>query len=252
MSYKIEYTSLYVYSVKMLNNRYINDNTIEIGIDEAGRGSFWGHIMAGAVVIPPENEWTEEQRILLTQLRDSKKLSPKKRASFADKIRLIIPQTSIGIVTAEEININGITWANIEVFKRAVNGLGLANVADSRLLIDGTLSIPDWNGTQQLIIDGDDTYMAIAAASIIAKVEHDKWIQNYCIEYPECIDKYDLLKSKGYGTKNHRDGIKTYGAHELHRSLYIKNWLPNSLYKEKVKNHTTKKAIDNNVCLIKF
>ena len=63
--------------------RYTNDALIEIGIDEAGRGSFWGPIVAGAVIIPPESEWTDIQHALFTQFRDSKKISPKKRAKLS-------------------------------------------------------------------------------------------------------------------------------------------------------------------------
>jgi len=63
----------------MLSARFKDDNMIEIGLDEAGRGSFWGPIMAGALIIPNESTWTDRQRTLLTQLRDSKKISPKKK-----------------------------------------------------------------------------------------------------------------------------------------------------------------------------
>ena len=70
----------------MLSSRFKDDTMIEIGIDEAGRGSFWGPIMAGAMIIPREDTWTDAQKELLTQLRDSKKISPKKREKIADKI----------------------------------------------------------------------------------------------------------------------------------------------------------------------
>jgi ribonuclease HII len=232
----------------MLKTHFKADNIIEIGIDEAGRGSFWGPIMAGAVVIPDETTWNEKQRKLLEQLRDSKKISPKKREKLAEELKTLIPQTSVGIVTSDEINDNGIQWANIEAFRRAANNLGILNISECRLIIDGTLSIDKWDGDQELIIDGDAEYLAIAAASILAKVEHDKWIQNYCENNPECNEQYDLLKSKGYGTARHREGIRIYGGHKLHRSLYIQNWLPGSVQKTKtkVKEKTTDK------CLIKF
>jgi len=233
----------------MLSVRFKDDLTIEIGIDEAGRGSFWGPIMAGAFVVPDERTWTEAQRNLLLQLRDSKKISPKKRERLADEIKGIIPHTAIGIVTAREINENGIQWANMEAFRRAVNGLNLENQEDCRLIIDGSLSINDWKGSQELIIEGDSQFIAIAGASILAKVEHDRWIKSYCEKNPECNERYDLIKSNGYGTARHREGIKIYGGHELHRSLYIQNWIPGSLQKVKSKPKNNSNA---NKCLIKF
>ena len=239
----------------MLSARFKDDSVVEIGIDEAGRGSFWGPIMAGAVIIPEESTWTEKQRTLLSQLRDSKKISPKKRDKLADEIKELLPMTAVGVVTAQEINEKGITWANMEAFRRAVINLELCSelVSKCRLVIDGVLSIEGWNGEQkqELIVEGDSEYMAIAGASILAKVEHDRWITRYCEDHTECNDRYDLLKSKGYGTANHREGIRIYGGHELHRTLYIQNWLPGSTHKAKPKKKDTSKK-DANQCLIKF
>lgn len=232
----------------MLKHKFKEDSVIEIGIDEAGRGSFWGPIMAGAVIIPDRTTWNDKQTLLLEQMRDSKKITAKKREKLATEIKEYIPKTAIGIVSSDEINENGIQWANIEAFRRAVNNLNLETVSEYRLIIDGTLSINNWNGEQELIIDGDAKYLSIAAASIIAKVEHDKWIQNYCEKNPECNEQYDLLKSKGYGTAKHREGIKIYGGHKLHRSLYIQNWLPGSAQRTKSK----KEQIKTDKCLIKF
>jgi len=234
----------------MLSTRFKQDEIIEIGIDEAGRGSFWGPIMAGAVIIPNESIWTDKQKTLLVQLRDSKKISPKKRDKLADDIKDLIPNTAVGIVTAKEINDNGITWANMEAFRRAAKNLNLENLASYRLVIDGVLQIEDWDGEQELVVEGDGQYLAIAAASILAKVEHDRWIQNYCENNPECNNRYDLCKCKGYGTANHREGIRIYGAHELHRSLYIQNWLPGSTQKAKPRKKNTPN--DKNKCLINF
>ena len=237
----------------MLSARFKDDSVVEIGIDEAGRGSFWGPIMAGAVIIPEESTWTEKQRTLLSQLRDSKKISPKKRDKLADEIKELLPMATVGVVTAQEINEKGITWANMEAFRRAVINLELCSelVSKCRLVIDGVLSIEGWNGEQELIIEGDSEYMAIAGASILAKVEHDRWITRYCEDHIECNDRYDLLKSKGYGTANHREGIRIYGGHELHRTLYIQNWLPGSTHKAKPKKKDTTKK-DANQCLIRF
>lgn len=209
----------------------LNNNVIEIGIDEAGRGSFWGPLMAGAVIIPPESDWTENQKILFSQIRDSKKISSKKREKLYEQLIACNLQTGLGIVTALEINENGISWANQEAFRRAVYKIrdtyGV-NIDDALLIIDGILPISNWPGKQKLIIEGDGKYLSIAAASILAKVEHDKWIQEYCKVHTECDTQYDLVQSKGYGTKKHREGISVYGGHELHRTLYIQRWLPST------------------------
>lgn len=233
----------------MLSTRFKDDNMIEIGIDEAGRGSFWGPIMAGAMIIPPESTWNDKQKTLLSQLRDSKKISPKKRERIANEIKELIPKTAVGVVTSQEINDNGITWANMEAFRRAVKELSLTQeeLSNTRLVIDGVLQIDKWDGEQELVVEGDAEYLAIAGASILAKVEHDRWITKYCEDNPQCNDHYDLLKCKGYGTVKHREGIRNYGAHELHRSLYVQNWLPGSTHQAK-----SKKKTDKNQCLIKF
>ena len=233
-----------------LQTRFIQDNLIDIGIDEAGRGSFWGPIMAGAVILP-ETEWTDDQKALFHTLRDSKKISPNKRQKMAKQIKELIPLSTVGIVTAAEINEHGIQWANREAFRRAVLSLPLPDHSACRLLIDGTLAIDGWNGIQEVIVEGDNQYMAIAAASILAKVEHDRWIQEYCLAHPECEDRYHLLSSKGYGTAKHREGIRIYGGHELHRNIYIQQWLPGAIQTSKRKDKKDKKE-KTELCLIQF
>jgi ribonuclease HII len=237
-----------------LSPRFTNDNTIEIGIDEAGRGSFWGPIVAGATIIPPESEWTDAQKSLFTQLRDSKKLSPKKRAILSKALKENLPYWGVGVVGAEEINTEGITWANREAFRRACYAVPIQKHEDCRLLIDGILALDKWIGQQQLIIEGDNQYMAIAAASILAKVAHDEWITAYCDAHPECEERYHLRSSNGYGTAKHREGIRLYGGHELHRDQYIQNWLPGSTRVPKTKTKSKKNTVvgSTDKCLIQF
>ena len=239
----------------MLETCFKNDGIVEIGIDEAGRGSFWGPIMAGAVIIPTEETWTDKQTELFEQLKDSKKISPKKRERLYESIKELVEHYGIGIVDASEINEHGITWANQEAFRRAVLNIKLEDHTSCRLVIDGVLSIPDWTNEQELVVEGDGKYIAVAAASILAKVHHDKWIQTYCEGNPECDTRYDLCKSKGYGTAKHRDGIRVYGGHELHRLLYIQNWLPTGKGVSQKKTKVGKKSVGvaaADKCLIKF
>lgn len=237
-----------------LRHRFTQDSLTEIGLDEAGRGSFWGPIMAGAVVLPHEAEWTEKQRALFGLLRDSKKLTPLKRQKIEKEIREHIPLCAVGMVEAAEINERGITWANREAFRRAVFALPLSDPTACRLLIDGTLPIDDWKGMQHVIVEGDNQYMAIAAASILAKVEHDRWITAYCVEHPECEERYHLVSSKGYGTAKHREGIRIYGGHELHRKIYIEQWLPGAdqTSKRKINKKVVTVANKEDKCLIRF
>ena len=76
------------------------------------------------------------------------------------------------------------------------------------------------------IVEGDATYLSIAAASILAKVAHDHWVVDWCKENVTDAAKYDLLSCKGYGTKKHRDGILKYGYTDLHRRLYLRKLIP--------------------------
>lgn len=233
-----------------------SDDLIEVGVDEAGRGCFWGPIMAGAVIWPPVEEWTEEHRAVVGSIKDSKKIAPKKREKIADEIRRLAQTWAVGSVSAKEIDENGITWANQEAFRRAITGL---KFAPERLIIDGELSIYGWEGEQHTVVDGDATYLHIAAASILAKVDHDRWVQGYCDANPECAEHYGLRTSKGYGTKVHRDGLGTYGAHELHRRTFIRNYVPAEQSMEKpvvvIRGYTRKqgggaKKKEDDACLV--
>jgi ribonuclease HII len=232
-----------------LRIRHTADSFVEIGIDEAGRGSFWGPIVAGAVLLPLESSWTDAQKSLFAQFRDSKKLSAKKRNALAKTMKEQLQQYGVGIVTADEINREGITWANREAFRRAIHAIPqLPPVEECRILIDGVLALDRWMGQMETIVEGDNQYMAIAAASILAKVAHDEWIHSYCDAHPECNERYDLTKSNGYGTAKHREGIQLYGGHELHRVQYIQRWLPGSTVPKKEKKQKGKP----NECLIRF
>jgi len=209
----------------MLLVRHTKDDKIEAGLDEAGRGSFWGPIMAGAVVWPIESEWTDDHRAISSQIRDSKKISPKKREKICDEIKRLATSWGVGSVTANEIDEKGIQWANQEAFRRAL--AGLSGKQPERLLIDGVIGMEDpvEDREQYNIIEGDGLYMPIAAASILAKVEHDRWVCDYCEKNPECAERYSLLTCKGYGTAKHRDGLGIYGAHELHRRTFVRKYV---------------------------
>jgi len=206
---------------------YSLGETVEMGIDEAGRGCFWGPLFAGAVIWPPEEEWTDEYRELAPQIKDSKKISEKTRPSIAAGIKNLAIDWGVGHVSAAEINEKGITWANQEAFRRAM-GACFSGLDPELLLIDGVLGLPEGGVPYECIPGGDGLYLPIAAASILAKVGKDTWVTEWCNASQENADiatRYDLLSNKGYGTVKHRAGLKIYGSHEHHRSQFIRSWI---------------------------
>jgi ribonuclease HII len=209
---------------------YYKEDIPEIGIDEAGRGPLWGPMMAAAVILPDEECWTKSDREFVGNIKDSKKISEKKRSQLSEKIKEFAIGYGIGYVTPEEIDTWGATRANQTAFRRAIENLytTIEKPSKIRLLIDGVLPLPSIEEyeEQQTIIDGDATYLSIAAASILAKVAHDTWVVDWCKENVADAAKYDLLKCKGYGTANHRNGIVKHGYTELHRRLYLRKLIP--------------------------
>jgi ribonuclease HII len=188
---------------------------------------------AAAVIWPAEATWTSEIRATAEQLRDSKKISPKKRERLCDEIMQHAAAYGIGIVSAAEIDDNGMTWANQTAFARALDAL---TVRPERILIDGVLGLPHGTVTDEeevhTIIEGDGQYMCIAAASILAKVSHDRWLQSQVDAEPDLETRYNLRSCKGYGTAKHRAGIEEYGLHPMHRRRFlVKSSAPKCLVK---------------------
>jgi ribonuclease HII len=206
----------------MLKCRYNSqDSVLEGGIDEAGRGCLWGPLIAGAVIWVPESEWTEEHRVVSAQIKDSKKLSPKKRAALRIAIENLAIDYAIGRVEAKEIDELGMTRANCLAFERAVRGL---TVEPGRLLVDGILSM---NTLIPQIVEPemDAKYIPVAAASILAKEIHDEILREFCEKTPALQEKYDLLHCKGYGTATHRKGVSEHGMDAQHRRLFLRKLL---------------------------
>jgi ribonuclease HII len=206
----------------MLQIRHTADEAIEVGIDEAGRGCFWGPLYAAAVAWVPEDDMTDEQRSIAPLIKDSKKLSAKRRVALAASIKDLAIDWGIGIVTAAEIDNIGMTLANQLAFTRALTNL---SVEPERLLIDGTLSIYDapWSMTEQVVeAEADNRYLPVAAASILAKTEHDEYIKQFCDINDTISERYDLSSNKGYGTAKHRAGILEWGTEAHHRKLFLR------------------------------
>lgn len=198
------------------------DGLIEAGCDEAGRGCLAGSVYAAAVILPPDYH--------NDVLNDSKQLTERKRYMLREEIERDAVAWAVGIVTPEEIDRINILHASFLAMHRAVDQL---KTRPEALIIDGNKFDPyyepiewDENGTvvarskQKIpyttIVKGDGKYLAIAAASVLAKTYRDDYMNNLAEQYPQ----YDWLSNKGYPTKKHRAAIKEYGITPFHRKSY--------------------------------
>lgn len=168
-----------------------------------------------------------------SQMKDSKRFSSKKKIN---EVAEYIKQNAIAYAVSYEsediidkINILQATHSSMHKAVRTVLSNDIVD-DDVLLLVDGNNFKPYMNFDKksglysqinhQCIEGGDNKYTAIAAASILAKVERDKYIEDLCNEYPHLDERYDLLSNKGYGTKAHMDGIKEHGITAWHRRTY--------------------------------
>jgi len=228
-----------VRAVYNLNHYYIDDvNTLEIGADEAGRGPLFGRVYSAAVILPKDNSFDH------SKMKDSKKFHSKKQiddaADYIKKNALAWYVSFEDEKTIDEINIlqatqkamqNAILETRNQYNERMKKQTKREN-SDYKffLLIDGNYFNPItyFNKTASklemlpysCIEGGDNKYTAIAAASILAKVERDKYIEDLCKENPELIEKYGIDQNKGYGAKRHLDGIKEHGITVWHRRSF--------------------------------
>ena len=206
------------------------DDIREIGVDEAGRGPMLGRVYAGAVILP--KEMTRFNHALM---KDSKKFTSGKKFHSEKKIREAaeyIKTHSIAWAVAyadereiERVNIRNATHqAMHKAIKETLTNLAAQAGAGTLLLIDGNDFTPLVLAGQTIshicIEGGDNTFSAIAAASILAKVARDEYITELCAIHPTLDEHYDLLKNKGYGTKKHMDGIKAHGITPFHRKSF--------------------------------
>lgn len=188
---------------------------LEAGVDEVARGCLAGPVYAAAVIWPKELELEET-----ITLRDSKKLSKRKREEMKDYIEATALDFSVAFEPPETIDKINILNASISAMHKAVDGL---NIIPESLLIDGNKFKPYVrNGDlipHECFVKGDDLYQSISAASILAKVYHDNYITELCEKEPE-LDIYDWKKNMCYGTKIHLDAIKNNGITPYHRKTF--------------------------------
>ncbi len=191
---------------------FLNENLIEAGCDEAGRGPLAGPVFAAAVILPRDFHHP--------LLNDSKKMSEKAR----DILRPIIEQEAIAYaveaVSAEEIDEINILNASITGMQRAVARLA---VKPEYLLVDGNRFKPFRDIPYSCIVKGDGKYAPIAAASVLAKTYRDEYMKKIAEEYPE----YGWDRNMGYPTKGHVEAIRRSGFTPHHRkSFHLKELEP--------------------------
>ena len=198
---------------------YQNEDKIELGIDEAGRGTLIGPVCIAGVILPNNIiELCEEYKIIL---KDSKKMSKKNREFAEEFIKNIAIDYTIIYKDNKIIDEINILQATLKGMHEVVDNI---KIKPDKILVDGD-KFPiymDEHGEMiqhQCIIEGDNKYMSIAAASILAKTAKDRFIKELIIEYPD-YQKYDLLNNSGYGTQNHIDAIKIYGITPFHRKSF--------------------------------
>lgn len=188
----------------MLESHYYMDK-IEAGCDEAGRGCLAGSVYAAAVILPPD--YTNPD------LNDSKQLTAKRRYRLREQIEHDAVAWAVGIVTPEEIDKINILQASFLAMHRALDQL---TVRPEAIIVDGNRFVPYHDVPYTTIVKGDGKYMAIAAASILAKTYRDDYMDKLADEFPQ----YDWKSNKGYPTKKHRDAIRAYGITPYHRKSY--------------------------------
>jgi len=181
------------------------EGKIEAGCDEAGRGCLAGSVYAAAVILP--DDYQNEL------LNDSKQLTEKRRYQLREIIERDAVAWAVGIVTPEEIDKINILNASILAMHRALDQL---KVRPEAVIVDGNRFKKYRDLPHTTIVKGDGKYLAIAAASILAKTYRDDYMNALAEEYPQ----YDWLSNKGYPTKKHREAIRQYGTTPYHRMSY--------------------------------
>ena len=212
-----------------LNICCYQDEKYEIGVDEAGRGPLFGRVYTAAVILPKNLSFQHDL------LKDSKQFSSEKKI---DAVAKYIKENALAWVVLwndeKRIDKLNIRQATLESMKNCVSEILKKDIdkdiMNYRILVDGndfkpyTIFNKDKNCIETIehecIKKGDNTYTCIAAASILAKTERDEYIKDLCNKYPKIDQQYGIFKNKGYGTKQHLEANKNFGATPWHRRSY--------------------------------
>lgn len=197
--------------IKMLNS--FKTDKLEVGIDEAGRGCLAGRVYCGAVILP--NTFEDDMYL---QIKDSKKLTKKKRDELRKYIENNALAYAVGYSDVNEIDSINILQATLVTMHRVIDKL---SIKPEHILVDGNrfnvyMDSNDEVIQHTLITAGDNKYRNIAAASILAKTYHDDYVEDL-IAQDKSLKKYGWETNMCYGTKKHMDAIKKYGITKHHR-----------------------------------
>lgn len=176
-----------------------------IGIDEVGRGAWAGPLVVGAVLLQTD----------IPGLKDSKLLTKKQRAELDKLIRVEAECVGLGWVSPGEVDDLGLTEATTLACKRALEGIDTTGLT---IVIDGKINYlsGDNNLQAECLVKADSLVPAVSAASIVAKVARDEYMEQMALEYPE----YGFEKHVGYGTQMHQQAVDDHGLTPLHRWTY--------------------------------
>ena len=199
--------------------QFYRNNNLEIGLDEAGRGSLLGPVFTAGVILNDINLNPPPYPI-----KDSKKCSPKVRNILREYIEENSIACCVEMIDTDRIDKVNILEATMEGMEKCVDNI-TSTINVDRLLVDGNHFHPYMNKytfdfiPHICIPGGDNKYLNIAAASILAKEYHDEYILQLCKTYPE-LDNYDIPSNKGYGTKSHMLALIKHGPTEYHRKSF--------------------------------
>ena len=198
----------------------MTEDKIEIGVDEVGRGPLFGRVYTAAVILPKDNESFDHSK-----MKDSKRFTSKKKIKdVSEYIKKNAIAYAITYSDEKQIDNTNILKATMDSMHRSINQI-ITDESSTHLLIDGNYFNPIYYASLDGMIPieytcvekGDNTYSAIAAASILAKVARDEYIGELCEQHPELSEIYGINTNMGYGAKKHMDAIETHGVTEWHR-----------------------------------
>jgi ribonuclease HII len=205
-----------------MKRQWIEDGQVEVGLDEAGRGTLWGRLYVGATIMSPEDEAYFDNGAVLQQIKDSKKLTARRRAVLFVYIRENAIETAIAFSEPEEIDTLNILRADLAAMHRALDSF---TIPFQRILVDGD-TWTQWTDKEGNVVPGititcgDAVSLPIAAASILAKEAHDQWVREMIAANPELNERYGFGSNMGYGTATHLAGLKTWGPSAGHRMSF--------------------------------
>ncbi|MCI8593018.1 MAG: ribonuclease HII [Lachnospiraceae bacterium] len=205
---KLEEERRRIEGMKVYERQYA-DKGLVCGIDEVGRGPLAGPVVAGAVILPVDEE--------ILYLNDSKQLSAKKREELYEVIMEKAVAVGLGCVSPQRIDEMNILQATYEAMRQAIGKLSRTPA----VLLNDAVTIPGMDILQVPIVKGDAKSVSIAAASIVAKVTRDRMM----VEYDENMPEYGFASNKGYGSAAHIAALKQHGPSPIHRRSFIGNFI---------------------------